>query len=60
MDMGRISQASKIAGREPMRIYRTDAKARSIRDGDVVRVFNDCGATLAGTVVTDDIWIGVI
>ena len=43
-----------------MRINRADAAARGIRDGDVVRVFNDRGAILAGAVVTDDIRRGVI
>ena len=60
MDMGRISQQSKVAGREPMRISQVDAESRGIRDGDLVRVFNDRGATLAGAVVTDDIRPGVI
>jgi biotin/methionine sulfoxide reductase len=48
MDMGRISQQSKIAGREPIRINSHDAAARGIRAGAVVRVFNDRGAVLAG------------
>ncbi|MGO9452599.1 MAG: molybdopterin-dependent oxidoreductase [Candidatus Binataceae bacterium] len=60
MDMGRVSQQSKVAGREPMRINRGDADARGIRDGDIVRVFNDRGAILAGAVVTDEIRAGVI
>ena len=60
MDMARVSQQSKVAGREPMRINRADADARGIRDGDVVRVFNDRGAILAGAVLTDDIRPGVI
>ncbi len=60
MDMGRVSQQSKVAGREPMRINRGDGDARGIRDGDVVRVFNGRGAILAGAVLTDDIRRGVI
>ncbi len=60
MDMGRVSQQSKVAGREPMRINFADAAARGIRDGDVVRVFNDRGAILAGAVVTGEIRRGVI
>jgi biotin/methionine sulfoxide reductase len=60
MDMGRVSQQSKVAGREPMRINRADADARGISDGDVVRVFNDRGAILAGAVLTEDIRPGVI
>ncbi|MGB6091327.1 MAG: molybdopterin dinucleotide binding domain-containing protein, partial [Candidatus Binataceae bacterium] len=60
MDMGRLSQESKVAEREPMRINRSDANARGIRDGDIVLVFNDRGAILAGAVLTDDIRPGVI
>ena len=60
MDMGRVSQASKIAGREPMRINPADAAARGIADGDVVRVFNDRGALLAGAVLSDALRPGVI
>ncbi len=60
MDMGRVSQASKVSGHELMRINRGDAQARSISDGDVVRVFNDRGSILAGAVITDEIRPGVI
>jgi biotin/methionine sulfoxide reductase len=60
MDMGRISQESKIAGREPMRINPADAARRGISDGDVVRVFNDRGAILAGAVLSEDLRPGVI
>jgi biotin/methionine sulfoxide reductase len=60
LDMAHVSQHSKVAGREPMRINTQDAAARGIRTGDVVRVFNARGATLAGAVVTDDIRRGVI
>jgi len=60
MDMGRVSQASKIAGREPMRINPRDAARRGIRDGDVVRVFNERGATLVGAVLSEDLRPGVI
>ena len=60
MDMGRVSQQSKIRGREPMRISPFDAAKRGICDGDVVRVFNDRGAILAGVVVTENVRRGVI
>ncbi len=55
LDAGLHSQASKVAGREPIRIHPDDAAARGIRDGDVVRVFNDRGVCLAGAVVTTDV-----
>ena len=53
LDAGGHSQASKVAGREPIRIHPDDAAARGIADGDVVRVFNDRGSCVAGAVVTD-------
>jgi biotin/methionine sulfoxide reductase len=55
LDAGGHSRASKVAGREPIRIHPTDAAARGISDGDVVRVFNERGACLAGAIVTTDV-----
>ena len=49
-----------MAGREPIRIHPVDAAARGIADGDVVRVFNDRGACLAGAVVSDDVRPAVV
>jgi biotin/methionine sulfoxide reductase len=43
-----------------MRINPADAATRGIADGDVVRVFNERGAILAGAVVSDNIRPGVI
>ncbi|MDH3684033.1 MAG: molybdopterin-dependent oxidoreductase, partial [Acidimicrobiia bacterium] len=59
-DHGPLSQAAKVAGREPVRINPGDAAARSIVAGDVVRVFNDRGACLAGAVVTEAVASGVV
>ncbi|MGV0851481.1 molybdopterin guanine dinucleotide-containing S/N-oxide reductase [Mycolicibacterium phlei] len=53
LDSGAVSQASKIRGREPIRMHPDDAAVRGLRDGDVVRVFNDRGACLAGLVIDD-------
>jgi biotin/methionine sulfoxide reductase len=55
LDVGKHSRASKVAGREPIRIHPDDAEARGIRSGDVVRVFNDRGSCFAGAVVTNDV-----
>jgi biotin/methionine sulfoxide reductase len=60
LDMGAYSQASKVQGREPIRIHPSDAAARGISDGDVVRVFNDRGSCLAGAVVTDAVRQGAV
>jgi biotin/methionine sulfoxide reductase len=59
LDMGRVSLAAKVAGREPCEINRHDAARRGIADGSVVRVFNERGACLAGAVLCDDLMEGV-
>ncbi|MBL8629059.1 MAG: molybdopterin-dependent oxidoreductase [Rhodospirillaceae bacterium] len=59
-DNGSHSQASKVQGREPAWINPVDATVRGIKDGDVVRLFNDRGACLAGAVVTDGVMAGVV
>jgi biotin/methionine sulfoxide reductase len=51
LDGGAVSQKSKVAGREPIRINPADAEERGLHAGDVVRVFNDRGACLAGVVL---------
>jgi biotin/methionine sulfoxide reductase len=59
-DNGAYSRASKIQGREPVWIHPRDADARGITGGDVVKLFNDRGACLAGAVVTDLVMPGVV
>lgn len=49
-----------IADREPIWINTKDAKAKGIKTGDLVRVFNARGEVLAGANVTDDIIPGVV
>ncbi|TMX36572.1 trimethylamine-N-oxide reductase TorA [Vibrio sp. Hep-1b-8] len=49
-----------VQGREPIYINPADAKAKGIKDGDLVRVFNDRGQLLAGAVVTDSYPRGVV
>jgi biotin/methionine sulfoxide reductase len=60
LDCGQVSQGSKVAGREPMTIHPDDAAARGISSGDIVRVWNDRGACLAGAIVADHVMPGVI
>ena len=60
LDHGITSQESKIQGREPLRIQPLDAAERGIREGDVVRVFNERGAFLAGVHLSDDLRRGVV
>ncbi len=55
LDHGGTSQASKIRGREPIRMHPADAADRGLGAGDVVRVFNDRGSCLAGVVLDDGV-----
>ncbi len=60
LDVGPASQAAKVAGREAIRIHPADAAARGISAGDIVRVFNDKGACLAGAVLSEDVRPSVV
>lgn len=60
LDHGATSQASKIRGREPLRMHPDAAAARGIDAGDIVRVFNDRGACLAGVVLDDGMLPGIV
>jgi biotin/methionine sulfoxide reductase len=53
LDGGATSVQSKVHGREPIRMHPADANARGLVPDDVVRVYNDRGACLAGLVVDD-------
>ncbi|WP_316976283.1 trimethylamine-N-oxide reductase TorA [Shumkonia mesophila] len=53
-------KAYTVQDREPIEISVADAKKNGIANGDVVRVFNDRGQTLAGAVVTEDLMPGVV
>lgn len=55
LDGGATSQKAKVAGREAIRMHPNDAAARGLVAGDVVRVFNDRGACLAGVVIDDGV-----
>ena len=60
LDHSSYSLANKVAGREPVHMHPVDAAARGIRAGDVVRLFNDRGACLAGAVLDADLRTGVV
>jgi biotin/methionine sulfoxide reductase len=60
LDPSPLSMAQKVGGREPLWINPADAAARSIAEGDIVRVFNDRGACLAGAHITEQIRPGVV
>ncbi len=60
LDFGNHSQASKVEGREVVRLNPGDAVARGIEDGDVVRLFNDRGGCLAAAKLSDRVMPGVV
>ncbi|OLL71826.1 Anaerobic dimethyl sulfoxide reductase chain A [Pseudonocardia sp. Ae168_Ps1] len=60
LDFGAHSSGSKRSGREVVRIHPDDAGPLGIADGDVVRLHNDRGATLAAARLTGDIRPGVL
>ncbi len=60
LDFGATSLASKINGREPVRIHPRDAAARGIGEGDIVRLYNDRGACLAGAALSEMLRPGVV
>ncbi|QCI65176.1 molybdopterin guanine dinucleotide-containing S/N-oxide reductase [Phreatobacter stygius] len=60
LDFGGHSTDSKHRGREVAQMHPTDAAARGISDGDIIKLFNERGACLAGVRVTEDICRGVI
>ena len=49
-----------VNGREPIWINPKDAKAKGIKDGDIVRVFNARGQVLAGAVLTNRVNPGIV
>ncbi|MFT5835986.1 MAG: trimethylamine-N-oxide reductase (cytochrome c) [Sulfurimonas sp.] len=55
-----VQNLHKVQGREPVRISPNDAKKFGVKDGEVVEVYNDRGAVLAGVVVTKTIRDGVV
>jgi biotin/methionine sulfoxide reductase len=59
-DHGAVSLAAKIRGREPIAMHPADAAARGLQAGDIVRVFNDRGACLAGLRIEEGLRPGVV
>lgn len=55
LDFGRYSQDNKRQGREICHLHPQAAAARGIRDGDIVRLYNELGACLASVRLTEDV-----
>ena len=60
MDHGKYSKSFKINEREPLEINPLDANKRNLKNGDVVRMFNERGSCLAGIKITEDVMKGVV
>ncbi len=59
-DHSDISRSTKIHGREPARMHPTEAAVRGLAEGDIIRVYNDRGACLAGLSISDAIAPGIL
>ncbi|MEF7613558.1 molybdopterin guanine dinucleotide-containing S/N-oxide reductase [Aquincola sp. MAHUQ-54] len=55
LDFGAYSQAAKRQGREVCTMHVNAARARGIREGDIVRLFNEVGACLASAHLSTDL-----
>jgi biotin/methionine sulfoxide reductase len=60
MDFGPVSRRTKIAGRERASMNPSDASARGLSNGDIVRIFNERGECLAGLEVDPGTAPGVV
>lgn len=60
LDHSPHARSTKVRGRQPVTLHPADAAARGIADGDLVRVYNDRGACLAGAKLSDRIRRGVV
>jgi biotin/methionine sulfoxide reductase len=60
LDHGVTSRNSKIQGREVVTMHPLQAEKRGIRDGDVVRIFNDRGSCLAAARLSEGLYPEVI
>lgn len=60
LDHGPVSRAARIQDREPVTMHPDDAARRGLSEGQVVRIFNDRGACLAGLRISNEVRRGVI
>ena len=60
MDHGKYSKSFKIEDREPVEINPFDAEDRDLKNGDIVKLFNDRGSCLAGVVIDEKVMRGVV
>ncbi|MBZ7992410.1 molybdopterin-dependent oxidoreductase [Campylobacter sp. RM9333] len=55
-----LRETYAVNGHEPILINSEDAKAKGIKNGDLVEVFNARGKVIAGAVVSNDVLKGVV
>ncbi|MGI9479667.1 MAG: molybdopterin-dependent oxidoreductase [Hyphomicrobiaceae bacterium] len=60
MDFSGPSLSAKVRGHEIAALSHSEADKRDIEDGDMLRVFNDRGSTLAVARVSEDVRDGVV
>ncbi|RKF15378.1 Asp-tRNA(Asn)/Glu-tRNA(Gln) amidotransferase GatCAB subunit C [Roseovarius spongiae] len=60
LDFGETSAATKVAGREKLRINPADAAKLGLKNGEIARLENDRGACLAGVEMSDLVRPGVV
>jgi biotin/methionine sulfoxide reductase len=60
LDAGELSRATKVRGRQPVRLHPGDARARGIADGDLVQVFNSRGRCLGSAKLDGAVMPGVV
>ena len=60
LDNSNYSKKFKIHGREALLMSPTDAKFRNLKNGEVIKVFNERGSCLAGLKISKDIMNGVV
>ncbi len=60
LDFAGPSRKAKVDGREVATLSPADAARRGIADGDIVRLYNDRGETLAVARLSEDVRAGVV
>jgi trimethylamine-N-oxide reductase (cytochrome c) len=55
-----INSHESVDGRQIVMINKDDAKKRSVKDGDVIEIYNERGTTLCGAQISADCMPGVI
>ncbi len=60
LDYGKYSASQKVHGREVCSINPVDATSRGIRDGDLIRLFNEFGSCQAAARLSEDLMPGVV